>query len=59
MTIMAPQEGMCDITPFSLSYCYVNSYHLPRRKGEISAVDRNRPFFSILKLAETIFEPFS
>ena len=39
---LAPQEGMCDITPFSLSYCYVNSYPLPRGKGEISAVGKNR-----------------
>src|SRR5262249_17508315 len=58
-TIVAVQEGTCDITPFPLSHCHVSSYHLNRLKGRISAVGRNRPFFAILRLTETIFGPFS
>jgi hypothetical protein len=56
---LALQEGTCDITPFSLLPCLVCSDRLTWRKGEFSAVGRNRPFFHILKSKGTIFGPFS
>src|SRR2546430_344601 len=56
---LALQEGTCDITPFSLSHCHVDSYCLARSQGEISAVARNRQLFRLLKPKDTNLGPFS
>jgi hypothetical protein len=55
---MAVQEGTCDKTPFPLSHCYESFPLVTEVCANISAVGRNRPFFSISKLTETIFGPF-